>query len=285
MTGLSIERLRAYRAETFRTLPHLRLTNVDQAVDFVNERGFVFFWPIRDVVLPSLWTAAAGDRPVGDAHDDPGHITWDWKDSLLGKHRWYYGRVLRRRNTIISLEMAPHFYALSENYGSPEEDYLILYEQGRMTQESKAVYEALLNEGPLDTLALRRAARLSSRENDSRFNRALDDLQIDFKALPVGISDVGAWHYAFVYDIPARHFPSLPDEAHNIEEKTARQKLAERYWRSLGAAPLNDYIKCMGWKTDLALKALDALEESRVVRRGFDMDGKSGEWAVLAEIL
>jgi hypothetical protein len=28
---------------------------------------------------------------------------------------------------MISLEIAPFFYALSENYGAPEEDYLTLY--------------------------------------------------------------------------------------------------------------------------------------------------------------
>lgn len=50
-----------------------------QVVDFVNERGSVYFWPIKDVTLPSLWTAVAG------AHDDPGHVSWGWKDSLLGQ--------------------------------------------------------------------------------------------------------------------------------------------------------------------------------------------------------
>ncbi|MCK7520523.1 MAG: hypothetical protein MZV64_23930 [Ignavibacteriales bacterium] len=51
-----------------------------QASTFVNRRGFVFFWPISGIDLPSLWTAVAGDRPVADKHDDPGHITWGWKD-------------------------------------------------------------------------------------------------------------------------------------------------------------------------------------------------------------
>ena len=79
----------------------------------------------------------AGDRPVADAHDDPGHVSWGWKDTLLGQKRVYYARVIKKRNTFLSLEALPYFYALSPNYGSPEEDYLIDYEAGRLTAEAR----------------------------------------------------------------------------------------------------------------------------------------------------
>src|SRR3972149_5049108 len=95
---------------------------------------FSYFWPIKDVTLPSLWAAVAGDRPVADAHDDPGHVTWGWKDSLLGARKWYYAKVLRKKATIIALDVAPYFYALSENYGDPRGDYLLQHEQGLLTQ-------------------------------------------------------------------------------------------------------------------------------------------------------
>ena len=103
MTSAFSKRLRAYQAQTFRTAPGRRIGNKDEAVSFVKERGFIFFWPIKNVTMPSLWVAAAGDRPVPDEHDDPGHITWGWKDELLGKRRWYYARILRKRGWIILL--------------------------------------------------------------------------------------------------------------------------------------------------------------------------------------
>src|SRR5512139_1183513 len=213
MPSISFERIRSYRAETFRSLPGQRITNQNEAVDYVNQRGFIYFWPIRDIVLPSLWVAVAGDRPVADEHDDPGHVSWGWKDDLLGKRTWYYAKVLRKRATMISLETAPYFYALSENYGDPQEDYQIQYMQGRLTQESKAIYEALLDKGILDTIALRRATRMTSAESEARFNRALTELQADFKILPVAVTQSGAWHYAFAYDLVHRHFPDLPEQA------------------------------------------------------------------------
>lgn len=254
-------------------------------MEYVNERGFIYFWPIKDILLPSLWVAVAGDRPVADAHDDPGHVTWGWKDSLLGKRRWYYAKVLRKKSTLIALEIAPFFYALSENYGAPEEDYLLQYEAGRMTQAARQVYEALLKEGPLDTLALRRAARLVSAQSEARFNRALADLQADFKILPVGVAEAGAWRYAFIYEITARHFPQLPEQARFIQEGQARQKLAELYFESVGAARIEDLIRLFGWPRPQTERTLKALIEAERLRGPARLAGEAGEWYVLRRLV
>ncbi|HKZ55724.1 MAG TPA: crosslink repair DNA glycosylase YcaQ family protein [Anaerolineales bacterium] len=275
----------AYRARTYRLRPALRLKSPDDAVRFVEERGFIFFWPIQGVELPSLWAAVAGDRPVPSEHDDPGHISWGWKDALLGSRRWYYAKALRGRATIISMEVAPYFYALSENYGAPEEDYLQQYEQGRMPLETKNVYEALLQEGPLDTIALRRAARLTSRESDHRFNRALTELQVDFKILPVGVAQAGAWHYAYIYDLVPRHFPDLPEKARFIGERTATAKLLELYFRSVGAVPLSQIGKVFRWSVKEREAALERLGGEGVLTRGLRTNQSREEWVALAELL
>ncbi|NTW13301.1 MAG: hypothetical protein HGA30_08330, partial [Anaerolineales bacterium] len=239
MTSISLERLKTHRTRTFNLPPSKRLSSPAQASTFVNRRGFVFFWPISGIDLPSLWTAVAGDRPVADKHDDPGHITWGWKDGALGKKTWYYAKILRKKATMISLEVAPYFYALSENYGSPEEDYLVAYEEGRMPQSAKQVYETLLKEGAMNTLDLRKAAKLSNAK-DSEFNKALETLQADFKILPVGVSEAGAWKYSFIYEIVPRHYPELPEQARHIGEGEARMKLLELYFESVGAAQERD---------------------------------------------
>jgi hypothetical protein len=117
---ITAAQLKAYRAQTYHLKPARRLKSEDDALRFVNERGFVYFWPIKGVELPSLWAAVAGDRPVADAHDDPGHVTWGWKDRLLGTKQWFYAKVLRGRATMIALKTLPYFYALSENYEAPD---------------------------------------------------------------------------------------------------------------------------------------------------------------------
>jgi hypothetical protein len=285
MTFLPNELVSEYRQRTFRQTPELRLKTKEQAIDFVNERGFVYFWPIKGIVLPSLWAAVAGDRPVADAHDDPGHATWGWKDSLLGKHLWYYGKVLRKKATIISLEVASYFYALSENYGAPEEDYLTLYEQGRLTQEAKSIYEALLNQGVLDTVALRKTTHMTSAESDTRFERALVDLQSDFKILPVGVTDSGAWKYAFAYDIVARHFPELPEQAQRIREDQAREYIISLYLQSVGTAQMRDLSRLFGWVPAEIEVANSTLVEKKIIVANVEITGEPGKWLVHSQLI
>ncbi len=102
--------------------------------------------------MPSLWAAVAGDCPVADAHDDPGHVTWGWKDA------WTLAastmeKILRRKATIISTSTSRRSFMPSANCGSPEEDYLYQYQDGTMTAEAKAIYEVLLRGGPLNAVA------------------------------------------------------------------------------------------------------------------------------------
>ena len=75
MKKLDLKKLQSHRARTFNLPPIKRISSPPQALTFVNARGFVYFWTIKGIDLPSLWTAVAGGRPVADKHDDPGHIT------------------------------------------------------------------------------------------------------------------------------------------------------------------------------------------------------------------
>ncbi len=273
MRSLSHETLLSYRRNTFNLDPAMRLRSKEDAISFVNHRQFVFFWPIRDVVMPSLWAATAGDRPVPDEHDDPGHITWRWKDELIDKRVWYYARLLRRRNTFVSYEALPYFYALSPNYGDPDQDYLLQYEQGLLTQESKLVYEALLKEGPLDSISLRKAAHLSSVESTSRFNRALDALQSEFKVLPTGIAEAGAWRYAFIYDLTHRYYPDLVEKSGPIPEPAARQHLLTAYFASVGAATQREAQKLFAWRLEDLTRALTSMINQNLLIKDVSLDG------------
>lgn len=283
MPLIDLKKLQSHRARTFNLPPQKPIVSPAQARRFVEERGFIYFWPINGVDLPSLWAAVAGDRPVADQHDDPGHVTWGWKDSALDKKIWYYGKVLRRKATMISLEIAPYFYALSENYGSPDEDYLIAYQEGRLTQASKQVYETLLVNGKLNTLDLRRLAKLANAK-ESEFNKALEQLQADFKILPVGVAEAGAWRYSHIYEITSRHFQDLPEQARKISESRARTKLLELYFLSVGTAQLRDVTKLFGWKKDLAERTVKNLIEQDIVMLA-EHPRHEGDWLAVPKVV
>jgi hypothetical protein len=265
MPQLDGAHLRAYREKTFRTESGAHLRSAEEAVSFVEHRGFIFFWPVKGLDLPSLWTAAAGDRPVPNEHDDPGHITWQWKDSMLDQKRWYYGKLLRRRATIVSLELIPYFYALSDRVGDLD-DYMLLYEEGRLTFEERSIADALLKHGAMHTIELRQKAHLSSTSAKSRFERALAALQTGLYILPIGVAEAGSWRYAFIYELFDRWLPQIISQARDIPRREARKKLIATYLDSVGVSTLRAISQLFRWKRDTILTALKALEEEELAR-------------------
>lgn len=245
---LAPEYVNQYRSSTFHTNPGQQLTSPEEAVSFVNERGFILFHPGKGVLLPSLWTAVAGDRPVPNEHDDPGHVSWSWKDSLIDQKVWYYGRLIDGRMSIVSLEILPYFYALSPNYGDWENDYLDQYEDGTLSFECKSIYEVLLANGPMNTLDLRESAKLWGAQSQYRFTKAMNQLQMELKILPVGIAAAGHWNYAFIFDILPRYLTEVDGAARAIGTKDARAKLLKLYLQSVGAASMAQMRKVFGWR-------------------------------------
>jgi hypothetical protein len=177
--------------------------------------------------------------------------------------------MLRRRATLISLDLLPHFYACSENYGDLD-DYLEEYRAGTLSAEARAIYEALLGFGPLDTVRLRREARMAADSAKSRFERALVELQVGLKVLPVGVAEAGAWRYAFVYDIVQRHYPELPGQAREIRVGEARQTLVSQYLENVVAADrraIERVFHVLNWTPAEVDRTLDALMEAGTIRR------------------
>ncbi|MEJ2570440.1 MAG: crosslink repair DNA glycosylase YcaQ family protein [Anaerolineales bacterium] len=260
MTRVPDKSLQTYRARTYKTAPGTRLQTLDDALAFVEARGFATLWPIQSFDLPSLWTAVAGDRPVADEHDDPGHITWSWKDQMLDKRQWYYGKLLRGKATLVSLEVIPVFYALSDRVAEID-DYRLAYEDGHLTYEAYRVAEALLRNGPQHTIQLRRLAHLSAGQSKSRFNKAIADLQRGLWVVPIGIAEAGAWRYAFIYELFDRWFTNVAAQARPITLADARTTLACRYLDSVGAATAQDIGRLFRWRIKETDKALQKLAD------------------------
>lgn len=251
------------RTARYRRRMNLRITTKEQAAAFVNDMGFCFLFPIQGVEMPSLWDAVAG-RVMKTTNKHSGYEierTWGWKDESLGQKWWYYGKLLRRRATLVSLDFLPNFYALSENYGDYEHDYLDEYHTGALSAEAKTIYEALLKNGALDAIRLRRESRMSAEASKPRFEKALTELQVGLKVLPIGIAPVGAWRYAFIYEILPRWLPDLAEHARPITRAEARCAILDRYIHNIIATPLISAARVFGWKMDETKQAAAALAE------------------------
>lgn len=271
------------RDQAWRRRRDLRLRTPLQARSFVRKVGFCLFWPTQGVDLPNLLQAIAGNgRPLTAGYDDPAiGRSWNWKDQALDKRWWYYGKLIRRRATLVSLELLPTFYALSENYGDPN-DYLIEYQEGRLSAEAKAIFEALLTQGPLDAVRLRSEARLASSSAKSRFDRALVELQAGLKVLPVGVAEAGAWNYAFIYELVERWFPDLPDQARDLATSEARWRILRQLLANLIASERGALLRSLGWKpAELERVLRPRLDSGDVV----ELEGATGKpWLALKSL-
>jgi hypothetical protein len=256
---LNEARLRAYRQKTFHLPPAKPLAGPDQAVRFVDRLGMAFFWPISGVDLPSLWQAVAGERPVPSNHDDPAHITWRWKDGLLEQKRWYYGKLLRRRATLVSLSLLPNFYALAPRVFELD-DFRLAYEDGKLSWEAKSIAEAILQRGPLDTPELRKKAMMSGNSSQARFERGLLELQAGLWLLPIGVAEAGAWRYAFIYELLDRWLPDIGRYAAELTLAKARFILVRTYLEAVGAATPEMIRRLFGWRQEAVNKALIELQ-------------------------
>ena len=126
---------------------------------------------------------------------------------------------------MISLEVAPYFYTLSENYRLAGRRVPDPYREGRLPQPTKQIYETLLDNGTLNTIDLRRLAQIGKCQRFGVQQGVGAILQADFKILPIGVAKSGAWNYAFIYEITARYWPDLVEGARYIGEAEARTKL------------------------------------------------------------
>ncbi len=240
--------INAAREARYRRRMNLRVKTKEEAIDFINDASFSFLFPIQNVEMPSLWDAIAG-RVVKTSASHHGYEidrTWGWKDDALDKRIWYYGKLIRDKATLVSLDFLPNFYALSENYGDYEHDYLEEYKAGTLTAEAKSIYEALLKHGALDAIRLRRESHMSSDSAKGRFDKALTDLQTGLKVLPVGVAPVGAWKYAFIYEILPRWFPDIPDRARKIGRADAKRAIIDQYLRNVIATTPQSIARVFG---------------------------------------
>ena len=94
------------------------------------------------------------------------------------------------------------------------------------------------------------------------------------------MAEAGAWKYAFIYQVTARHYPEIPEKARKISESQARSKLLECYFDSVGASQTRDVNKLFGWSHELSQRALGRLVEAGTLRAAGHPE-LPGEWLAL----
>jgi len=228
------------------------------AARFVDDAGFCMLFPVRNVPLPSLYHAVTGRNLFEDwIWDEYSEKVWGWKDDLP-RRRAFYGKYLRGRGTLISIERLPNFLAMAQSAEHADE-HEEFYAAGRISNDARTVWQALAKHGPLATLELRHACGMERKAGNIRFKRAILDLQKRLIAVHSGTEqETGAWASA-CFDLTCRVFPEQARAAQRISLHEARARLAKKFAEHQPSAGATGIARLFGWrKADAQLACNDA---------------------------
>ncbi len=155
---------------------------------------------------------------------------------------------------------------------------LIEYEDGKLSEEGRRVYEALLKHGPLPTSRLRRQAGLGGKSNAARFDRAIVELQVGFKIVKTGMCDPNAWKYCYVYDLLLRRWPDFPERARATDTSEALGTLLLTHLRNVGVATVEGIARLFGWEAPRFAALCTQLAVSGELLAGVRVKGWPGEY-------
>jgi hypothetical protein len=270
----TVEEIEKWRDRVHRRTPRLSVRTPRKALQFINDVGFCFAFKSVNSELPCLWHAACGERspvmPRRTHHDPFISFVWEVKNVLPSQRLVYYGRILKHRPTLVSLELFPYFYALTRRTGARDE-YLRAFRHGELSPIAKGIMDALVDSSPQVTKGLKLAVGRHSGSERAAFDRAMVELQMNMFVVKT------AEHYdpfTFEWELVPRAFPSEVRKARRITAQEARGKILEQYFRSQLVCSAPAICRLFGWEKQEVFQTLGMLVNKGVITPDVTVDGK-----------
>jgi len=204
------------------------LNTEEEALNFINKHGCVTLFPIKGLTFPSLYRAASGkDR------EEKFTKTWTWADHMAQEKKIYYGKLVRKQVTLVSLEMFPHFYRL--------------YRRSEFSGTPQKILEFLKRHGATSTTDLRKGLNLMGRENNKEFTKAMDELQLAFAVAVVDREESPKMTYT--WNLLERWMPQeLLRKAEVLSEESAKEKISARLVENKIILRAEEADRLLGWR-------------------------------------
>ncbi|MBM2839682.1 MAG: hypothetical protein HW412_210 [Bacteroidetes bacterium] len=272
------EEIEAWRDKVHRRTSRLAVKTRKAALGFVNTVGFCFAFKSEHSESPCMWHAAVGQRtPImpRHTHNDPYlSFVWEMKNILPAEKKIYYGKLLKNRPTMVSLDYFPYFYALSRRNGSDDE-YLEEFAEGNLSVAAKSIMDALSDSSPQVTKGLKLASGLHSKADRKEFDKGIAELQRKMFIVKV------AEHYdpfTFEWDVVARRFPKETRHSRKITEEQAREKILHRYFQNQLVATVTSIQRLFGWQKQDIFRALGHLKNKGMITPNVFVDGGDNKY-------
>lgn len=271
--------LEALRDRTLHRLPHLRVRTEKDALRFIRRVGFCFTFRTFGYTLPCLYVAVCGRRhprwPKHTHHHPAVVRTWDLKDTLPAKRRVYYGRVLKGKPTLVSLELFPAFVALIRD-GRLSGDYLADYRDGRLSRTALQLMDTLMEAHPLDTGELRRRAGLEAPLQTRPFEKAMAELQR--KLWVVKVEEVYDPYFCYRWDMVDNWFPDEMRQGLRLSRDEAVRQLVEQYLKTVITSQERTISRLFELQATEVERVLDQFAVEGRVTRGVSIRNLPGRW-------
>jgi hypothetical protein len=271
ITNLSLDKIEAFRAQTFRLQPALRITSETQALEFINDIGFLFLWMAGEQLnFPSL--SGSYSSPSG------GWAWWDWKQTLPNQKACFYAKILRHKGTFISWSYFPYFYAV---YGE-RLDIETRWEAGTLNRSHKKILDILAGapKGGLTTREIRMAYGPTGKKNTQTVRRVLEELQRNFRVCPAGGDTEGWTHHN--WELAERWVQAkYLRKGRQLDPSQAGAAILTRYLQTVGTASLAEIGWLFSWSKETIqdfLRPVRGLEEVEIT-------GVKGRYFALRSVL
>lgn len=275
------EEVEAWRDRVHRKTTGRAIKTKAQAFRFIQDVGFCFVFEVERSDSPCLWRAAAAQPIPGISHDTH-HDSYasfvrEVKNILPSEEKLYYGKLLRCRPTVVSLEYFPYFYALSRRNGSSDE-HRSEFAKGNLSVPAKAIMDALSDNSPQVTRSLKLAAGLHRKGDRKQFDHAVTELQKKMFIVKM------AEHYdplTFEWETVLRRFPKETRRSRRISEEQARQKILQKYFENQLVGTVSSIQHLFGWEKQVIFRTLGHLKGAGVITPDVLVDGRDGKYYAL----
>jgi len=241
-----------------------RVRNADQLVKFVNAVGVCFaFTSAEGLPIPGCF-----DHLSTNDNDRKWGWMWGWKDELAEEKRLYYGPVLARKPTFVSMRLLPTLYATFGRAGEPDE-HVEDVRAGRLSDIARRIIEFVAANGESQTRRMRAALGITSTEGRGQYDKALDDVQRLMYVARVKAVGEGREEYNYTYDLFVRRYPEIVKKAEPISSGDARESALARAAELAGGLTPRQAAKLFDWGEEPLRRAIARLVERRaLVARG-----------------
>lgn len=247
------------------------MRTIPAALRFVNAVGFCFAFSARGAELPCLWQAACGERnPVypEHTHSDPFiGLVWQAKDELPAQRAIYYGKAIRQRPTMISLEFLPAFYRLIAG-DRGEDRYLAEYMAGVLSPAARRIMEALSERSPQITAELKLSSGYAHPRKRAEFDRGMAELQ-----MRMHLCKIAEFYdpFTFLWELFTVRHAEEAEAARRLTPAEARLTILHRYFAVAGAAGTVTIGRLFGWPAGEIRQSVDQLlAEETILPARFD---------------